>query len=279
MTIDEISMQCFIAVAESGNFTKASQIVGRTQSAVSQQISKLENFTSRQLFIRSRNMTLTNDGEAFLVYAKQILALHREVIDYFKNPELKGEIRFGAPEDFVSVFLYDILKEFSQTHPRISLNIECDLTYNLYEKFKARKLDLVIVKMPPPSGLKYGVELFSEKLEWVGNTNLIKNNEAIPLVLSTEPCVYRKKILQALDKKKIKWRIAFSTNSYASKVAAVKAGLGISAFPHTIIPDDIKIIRLKKLPTLQENHFSLLKHGGSIAAVNSLADFVIKKIN
>jgi len=278
MAIDTISAQCFLAVADTGSFTKAAQIVGRTQSAVSQQIAKLENFVGKQLFVRGKIFSLTSDGEIFLSYARQIFSLHREAIDCFKEPELKGEVRFGVPEDFASVFLYDVLREFSQIHPKILLNIECDLTLNLYKKFKQKELDLVVVKMTPPHEFKHELGLLSEKLEWAGDSRLIKKGEPIPLVLSPKPCLYREKAINALEKKKIKWRLSFSSNSYAGKIAAVKAGLGIAVFPHTIIPPEIKIIRSKFLPELKDSHFSLLKHKNDNAAVNSFEEFVIKNL-
>lgn len=278
MTIDTISAQCFIAVADTGSFTKAGQIVGRTQSAVSQQIAKLENFVGKELFARGKELSLTNEGEIFLSYARQIFSLHREAIDCFKEPELKGEVRFGVPEDFASVFLYDVLREFSQIHPQILLNIECDLTLNLYEKFKRSEFDLVVVKMSPPHEFKHELELLSEKLEWAGDERLIKKGQPIPLIMSPKPCVYREKAINNLEKKGIKWRLSFSSNSYAGKIAAVKAGLGITVLPHTIIPPEIKIIRSPILPKLKDSHFSLLKHQNNNAAVNSFEEFVIKNL-
>jgi hypothetical protein len=278
MAIDTISAQCFIAVADTGSFTKAASQVGRTQSAVSQQIAKLENFVGKQLFVRGKIFSLTNEGEIFSGYIRQIFALHREAIDCFKEPELKGEVRFGVPEDFASVFLYDVLREFSQIHPKILLNIECDLTVNLYEKFKREELDLVIVKIRPPHEFTHELELLSEKLEWVGDLRLIKKGEPLPLVFSPKPCIYRQKAIAALEKKRIKWRLAFSSNSYAGKIAAVQAGLGIAVFPHSIIPPEIKIIRSHFLPELKDCHFSLLKHKNDNAAVNSFEEFVIKNL-
>jgi DNA-binding transcriptional LysR family regulator len=278
MTIDTISAQCFIAVADTGSFTKAANQVGRTQSAVSQQIAKLENFVGKQLFRRGKVFSLTNEGEIFLAYIRQIFALHREAIDCFRGPDLKGEVRFGVPEDYASVFLYDVLREFSQIHPKILLNIECDLTLNLYKKFKQKELDLVIVKMSPPQEFAHELELLSEKLEWVGDSRLVKKGEVVPLVLSPKPCIYRERAIKALEKKKIKWRLSFSSNSYAGKVAAVRAGLGITVFPHIIIPKEIKVIRSHLLPELKDSHFSLLKHKNNNAAINSFEEFVIKNL-
>ncbi|MBP7709457.1 MAG: LysR family transcriptional regulator [Rickettsiales bacterium] len=278
MAIDTISMQCFIAVADTLSFTKASERVGRTQSAVSQQIAKLEAFVGKPLFVRGKTFALTAEGEVFLNYANQIFAMHREAIDYFNEPELKGEVRFGVPEDFASVFLYDILKEFVQIHPRILLNVECDLTLNLYERFKQKKLDLVIVKMPRPPEFKHGIELSSEKLEWVGDEKLLLKSKTIPLVLSPKPCVYRDKALSALEAKGLKWRLSFSSHSYNGTIAAVKAGLGITVLPRKMIPPQAHILRSKLLPKLKDNQVSLLKHVANNSAVNSFEEFVVKHL-
>ncbi len=278
MTIDTISIQCFIATAESGSFTKAAEKVGRTQSAVSQQIAKLENLFGKSLFRRGKNLELTSDGEVFLNYAKQIFSLHHEALDHFKEPDLKGEVRFGIPDAFANVFLYDVLSDFISLHPNVSLHIECDLTLNLYENFKKKKLDLVLLKMEHPKDYKFGVELSSEKLCWVGNQDLLKNNKILPLVLSPKPCVYRKLAIEALEKKNVKWRVAFSSHSYLGVVAAVKAGLGITILPQKMVPKDLQIIRSESLPNLENSHISLLKNTDQNPAINSFEEFVIKHL-
>lgn len=279
MTFDTISLQSFIAVADSGSFTKAADKVGRTQSAISQQIAKLESLTDKKLFNRDKNLTLTQDGQIFLNYARDIYKMHIEAIEHFKHPELHGEVRFGIPEDFASVFLYDVLKEFTQIHPRISLHIECDLTLNLYNNFKKDKFDLVLLKMAKPKGEALGSDLMSEKLNWVGNEKLLKNNNSIPLVLSPKPCMYREAAIKALDQKKIKWHIAFSSHSFAGTIAAVKAGLGVTVLPYKMIPKDLKIIKSAAFPALNNSHVSLLKLNSDNQAVNSFEEFVIKHLN
>ena len=138
VNLDSLTLECFLAVAETGSFTRAAEKVGRTQSAISQQINKLETQVGRSLLVRGKNFTLTSDGEIFLGYARQIIKLEREAIDRFREPELEGEVRFGLPEDFASVFLSDVLAEYCQLHPRILLNIECDLTLKLFARFKKK---------------------------------------------------------------------------------------------------------------------------------------------
>lgn len=278
MNIDTITLQCFIAVAETGGFTKAASLVGRTQSALSQQIAKLENMLNKPLFVRGKILTLTPEGDIFLSYARQIFALHREAIDRFKEPELEGEVHFGLPENFASIYLSEILASFSHIHPRILLNIECDLTLNLFEKFKRKGFDMVLVKMNRPEDFPNGVDVWSEPLKWVGDASLICPHKPIPLVLSPQPCVYRNAAINTLEKVGRSWRLAFSSASYASTIAAVKAGLGITVIPSTMIPNNLQEVKTQNIPKLPDTHVSLLKQKTDNAIINTLEGFVLKKL-
>jgi len=169
--MDTIAIECFLALSSTGSFTKAALKVGRTQSAVSQQIAKLENLLGKILIDRKNHFCLTEEGEIFQEYAQKILAIHLEIIDRFKTPELEGQVSFGLPEDFASFFLTQVLVEFARVHPRLLLNIECDLTLNLYERFKRNEFDMVLVKMSAPEDFPKGVEVLSEQLAWVGDKN------------------------------------------------------------------------------------------------------------
>ena len=278
MSVDIITIQSFLSIAETGSITKAAEKVGRTQSAISQQILKLENLLGKTLLLRDKTIKLTAEGEIFLSYAKQFFSLHCEMIDRFKNPELEGEVRFGLPENFASVFLTDILIEFSLIHPRILLKIECDLTLNLFDRFKQKEFDLVLVKMNRPEDFPNGVDVLSEPLEWVGSPEIVNNNMPLPLVLSPQPCVYRASAIKALENAGRSWRLVFSSPSYAGTVAAVKAGMGISVMPHTMIPKELESLDFLELPRLEDTHVSLLKHHKNNAAINSLEEFVLRKL-
>lgn len=279
MNIDTVSLQIFLAVAKTGSFTKAGQEIGRTQSAVSQQIAKLENMIGKPLFIRDKNLKLTRDGEIFLSYANKIFLTQQEMIEYFRKPDLEGEIKFGMPEDFAAVYLSDVLQEFTKIHPRVFLNVECDLTLNLFQRFKKKDFDIVLVKMDRPQDFPFGADVFTEELEWVASEHFnLENGNPIPLILSPKPCVYRASAIQALEKKNMKWRLVFSSPSYAGTVAAVKAGLGVTVLPRTMIPQTLSIIHNTKLPTLKDTHISLLKHDANNSALNSFERFVIAKL-
>lgn len=282
MSLDTMTLQCFLAVASTGSFTKAADKVARSQSAVSQQIAKLEILLGKPLFTRGKSLMLTNEGEVFEGYARKILSLHLEAIDRFNEPELEGEVRFGLPENFATVFLADVLVEFTRIHPRIHLHIECDLTMNLYERFKNGEFDLVLVKMSTPEDFPNGYDVWSEKLQWVGNKQLIATlddpTKPIPLVLSPQPCVYRSRAIKSLEEAMLKWQIVFTSPSYSGTIAAVKAGLGLTVLPKNMIPKPLEVVDMDFLPTLSDTHISLFKHNDVYPAVLSFEEFVLKKL-
>lgn len=281
MSFDTVTLQCFLAVAETQSFTKAASRVGRTQSAISQQIAKLENLIEKPLINRGRELSLTTDGEIFLSYAKRIYELHRESLDRFKAPELQGEIRFGLPEDFASIILSDVLVEFSRLHPRVLLNVECDLTLNLMERFNAGKFDLILIKTTQPQIDSKCIHVCTETVEWIGKKELLPildKQKPIPLVLSPTPCVYRGNVIEALGKKHINWRLVYSSASYTGKMAAVRAGLGITAIQRSMIPNYLEPLDYDFFPSLNDIHVSLLKKSQSNKAIQSLEYFILQKL-
>jgi DNA-binding transcriptional LysR family regulator len=282
MGFDTVTLHCFISLAQTCSFTKAAEMVGRSQSAVSQQIAKLEQILGKPLIKRGSNMVLTHDGQIFLEYAKRIFALHNEILDRFKQPALHGTLHFGLPEAFASMFLSEVLLEFKRLHPRVTIIVECDLTRNLLERFRRKEFDLVLAKSTIVEDFPHGVEVHAEKLEWVGNKMLLEfyQEDDVPmsLVLSPDPCVYRARAIQSLDKLSEPWRIVFSSHSYAGIIAAVKAGMGITVLPKNMIPPDLDILHSPRLPILEDAHISLLNLDKENPIVKSFESFVVNKL-
>lgn len=279
--MDVFSLECFVAVADTGSFTKAAIRMKRTQSAMTQQISSLEKKLDTRLFDRGKKLGLTQDGTMFLPYALRMIAIYHEIIDRFKHPELDGEVRVGIPEDFADRFLADVLADFSRIHPRIFLNVQCGLSLNLYEQFKNKMLDLVLVKMTSPEDFPFGVEIWTEPLVWVGKEGVIHQLNAeqpVPLVLAPEPCVYRSRAIAALEQQGIRWRMVYSSPSYAGTIAAVRANMGVTVLPITMIPKELVKIQ-DLLPSLPDIHVSLIRQNGKDSpAIDSLIEFLLKRL-
>jgi len=275
--IDSVALKSFIAIAETGTFSHAAGNVGRTQSAVSLQIKKLEESLGCSLFERtSRSVKITEQGEIFLGYAKQILALQWEVHRRLKEPDIEGEIRLGTPEDFATHYLPEVLATFRKHHPRVQLNVSCDLTLNLLKGFDRGEFDLVLVKRDPKTS-KSGIKVWREPLVWAAADHY-ELEQPLSLVLSPQPCIYRARALAALDKAKKPWHIAYTSPSLAGTLAAVRAGLGMTVLPVNMLPTGIHSIRTKKLPELSDAEIALLKRNELPKAGEMLAEHIVHSL-
>ena len=104
--LDADQLKTFVAIADTGSFTRAAEIVFKTQSAVSMQMKRLEERVGRPLFGRDgRHAKLTEDGERLLDYARRIVRLNLECVASFADADLKGRIRLGVPDDYADRYL------------------------------------------------------------------------------------------------------------------------------------------------------------------------------
>ena len=119
--LDPVLLQTFLAIAQTRSFTRAAERLGLRQSTVSQHIRKLEDETGRRLFVRDTpSVTMTADGEAIIEFAQSILAANEQAARYFADSELRGRVRFGASEDFVTSLLPEVLRQFVRKHPLVN---------------------------------------------------------------------------------------------------------------------------------------------------------------
>lgn len=276
--VDTLQLKSFVAIAETGTFVKAAETVNRTQPALSLQIKKLEEQLGCDLFDRScRRVALTPQGEIFLGYARRMIQLQWEAFSRLREPEVEGEIRFGTPEDFATHYLPDVLASFRQHHPRVQLNVACDLTLNLIDGFHRGEFDVILAKRDPQR-VKGGTKVWREPLVWAAADDY-QPEERLSLVLSPQPCIYRARALAALDRAKRSWHISFTSPSLAGTLAAVKAGLGITVLPAHMIPAGIHPIRKEtKLPQLADSEVALMKRDELSKVAEIFADHVIQSL-
>ena len=123
-----------------------------------------------------------------------------------------------------------------------------------------------------------GVDVYTETLNWVGDRRLFMQDGPIPLVLSPNPCVYRERAIKSLEKVKRKSRIIFTSHSYAGKIAAVKAGMGLTVLPRKMVPAGLEVIVAGDIPKLEDTHISLLKHDVHNNVVNNIEKFILNKL-
>ena len=183
-------VRTFVTIAGVGNFTRAAETLRRQQSTISLQIQRLEDALGQKLIDRNpRLVRLTSEGETFLGYAQRLLDLNDEVVARVNEPHMQGVVRLGTPEDFATRHLPGVLARFAQAYPAVALEVTCDLTLNLLERFRKGAFDLALIKRERLSDAG-GIRVWREPLVWVrADRDFWTTERALPLVVSPAPCV------------------------------------------------------------------------------------------
>ena len=279
-TLDLDLLRCFVTIAETGSFTRAGERLGRTQSTISLQVKRLEEQIGRAVFARTpRSLSLTAEGERLLGPARQLLRLNDVALAELFEPDITGRVRIGVPEDFATAHLPAVLSAFAKAHPLVELEVTCDLTLNLMDRFHDGAFDLVLVKREPSARLE-GVRVWREPLVWVARDQLaVAGLETVPLVVSPEPCVYRKRAIDALDAVGRRWRVAYTSTSLAGSQSAVNAGLGITVLPREMVPPYLTaIVNDPELPPLYDTEIALIEAPGLSSTAHLLAQHIIEAL-
>lgn len=280
-TIDPDLLRAFVTVVECGGFSPAAERLLRGQSAVSLQIKRLEDRLGVRLLDRNpRRVVLTSQGEMILDHARRILSLNDELVSRLREPELSGLVRLGAPEDFATSHLPTVLSRFARSHPKVALEVTCELTLEVLEHFRAGELDLALIKREP-MGDQGGIRVWREPLVWVGaDRGVADMADPLPLVVSPRPCVYRKRATDALDAHGRPWRIAYTCGSLAGNHAAVRARLGATVLPKAMVPPDLTVLNdeLLGLPVLADTEIALIAAPQISAPAERLREYIIREL-
>ncbi|MCG7521449.1 LysR substrate-binding domain-containing protein [Ruegeria sp. Ofav3-42] len=272
-------LRSFVSVAKHRNFTHAAQAIGRTQSAVSLQIKRLENIVEKRLFERNRqSVTITQTGEALLVYANRILAANDEALSHLKRPEAEGLVRIGAPDDYATFLLPPLLSALRKEHPRLQFEVTCDNASDLLPLMKQGHLDVVVATHRPDS--VGGQVARHEPLHWVASSDFVDDpDEPLSLVLFPAGCVCREIALDALKRIDRPWRIAYSTRSIGLMENALQDGAAVSVMEASVIPSGLRIIDGQAgFPPLPEVVISVHQSVSCEAHMALVADFLVEKL-
>lgn len=269
-------LRTFVAIAESGSFSRTAQIVHRSTGAVSMQVRRLEELLGCQLFLREPRQTrLTGEGERLLGYARRLLALNAEAVAQFAEPKLSGTLRFGTPFDVGTGILPEVLSSFARDFPLVEVEVCTGRSLDLVARLDAGELDLTLIN----SG-NDGVEdtrgelIHSEQLVWAGldGGNAIQRTP-MPLALASTGCAWRRAGLAALDRLGKPYRIAYSSEQSTGQEAAVKADLAIAVLPRNLVKPPLRALgEAQGLPELGQFQVRLLCANPMSAAASTLAE-------
>ncbi|MBV0933718.1 LysR substrate-binding domain-containing protein [Marinobacterium weihaiense] len=222
-------LRTFTTVVDEGGFIRAAERLHKTQSTISQQVRRLEQELGVALFrSEGRKRVLTPTGETMLGYARQMLSLQEDALAAITEQSTEGELRIGVSLSLTESLLPSILARFKRHNPGIRLNVQTDYSNSVCEDYDNDAYDLALILRRDRSQIK-GELLGYEPLVWIGASGYQwSRNQPLPLVLLNVPCLFREATLQALDATDISWRTLYSTTSFTSLMAAVRAELGVT---------------------------------------------------
>ncbi|MFL6632688.1 MAG: LysR substrate-binding domain-containing protein [Massilia sp.] len=249
---DMDALRSFCEGMDLGSFAKAADRLGRSTSAISMQMKKLEGQAGTDLLRKSgRGLELTAAGETLLSYARRILDLNDEARTALAGLDLEGTVRLGLQEDFGERLLSNVLGRFMRSHPDLQIEAVIARNSELIAQLQAGKIDLAL-GWHTDAALPHVDVLGDYPMRWVGSAAQgIENcaiGEPVRLVALQAPCLMRKAATDALDRAGIPWRVVYTSASLAGIWAAVAAGLGVTVRTHLGLPGDVRV--LDGLPAL-----------------------------
>ncbi len=261
-TFDIDALRAVIIGIEHGTFARAAIELGRSQSAISMQLKKLEQQSGVQLFVRKgRGLVPTEAGEAFANYARRIVALNDEAAKAVGAKVAPETIRLGMPQDYFDDVMPATLRAFSTLHPHVHVNVRAGNNHTISEEIDAGRLDGAIAFFPKSAAEK-GQLLCDLPLLWVAHKSMNEpgGDSPIPLVLFNHPCLFRQAALAALDRAGERWRAVLTTPSLPAVWSALRSRFGIGVRIGHSLPDDIvNISDWERLPPMPPVELRLLQ--------------------
>ena len=253
-------LRAFVSVAQLNSFTKAGEILGRSQPAVSLQIQRLEELIDEPLLTRNgKSLDLTDAGECLYDYANQILALNDLAISQITKRTISGRIRLGIPSEFATALLPKIVSRFAKAYPNVTLEVNCELSKKLLSKEGKANHDLILALEDSPSKTASDL-LKTDDLVWVASRDHNAQKVSIvPLIAAAEGCIYRHRAIKILDHHQQPWQIVYTIPDLTGIQHAIEEGLGVTVLARSTVPENLKILSPSaRFPDLGEVGISLI---------------------
>jgi DNA-binding transcriptional LysR family regulator len=254
-------LRTFASICDLGSFTAAARQVGRTQSAVSLQIRRIEDLLGRPLFERSKgNITLTQHGEIFLVSARRIITAYDEALRSFDRSSIEGTVVLGLPEDYAPRILTAGIAGFTELYPQATLDLLLDESKQLSRSIVNGTVDLAFITTG--EGVPHqGSDVFQDRVVWVGPIDgALHLRDPLPVAVWREDDTYAQMMIDALQREGRSYRITTHTRSMAGLRAAVTSGLAVTVMVESSKTSDmIELLPEDGFPKLRSVTVKLVK--------------------
>ncbi|MEP6730699.1 MAG: LysR substrate-binding domain-containing protein [bacterium] len=227
-TLDLDTLRTLAVARDLGGYGEAGARLGRTPSAISLQMKRLQRDVGARLFRKQgRGVALTEAGELVLGYARRMLALNDELLDTVRGAALVGNVRLGFSQDFADIILPVVLARFAALYPLVMVEVRIEGNDALVEAVVKDQLDVALAVGHADQATAESVGTLD--LVWIAGERFVSRpDQSLPLVLLGPQCAFRKEAIRSLDAAGISWRVAAVSPSVAGVWAAAIGGLGIT---------------------------------------------------
>ena len=264
--LDLSVMRTLTVVVETGSFARAARLIGRSESAVSLQMKRLEEQLGEAVFVRSgKAMVLTAAGETLLRYARRLLDLNAEALAAASG-SLGGQVTLGVPHDVAETWLPAVVAGFARHHPSVVLRTVEGRSHVVLDRLANGEIDLAVAvtAVPPQDALWSG----NLPMIWIGPRDFVFDRAGpLPLAVFDPPCAFRSAATATLDQAGIGWSVAYSSSNLSGLWVAVHVGLGVTVRTPAALPSGLAVLgREAGLPELPPLFISLYGRSDRIAA-------------
>jgi DNA-binding transcriptional LysR family regulator len=241
-TIDLDLLRSLAAFDETGSLARAADRVGRTESAVSLQLKRLEGLVTHKLFTREgRRLVLTDEGYSVLYYARQMLAMNDELVSAASPRPLSGKLRIAASQDFGDHILPRVLKNLSLKFPEARFEVEVEGGMRGLSALEKREVDVVLTIGLHEHASAHRLQRAS--VAWIASPEFAKRiGRPVPLVVFSQPCRFKQRALEMLNKAEIPWEIVFKSPSLSGLWAATRANIGVTVRSSYWVPSGLMLL-------------------------------------
>lgn len=274
--LDITLVRTFVATADFGSMTAVASRLHMTQSAISQQIKRLEDMLGQPLFERGRRgLRLTDAGERLLGNARRLLVLNDDIWNAMTGHVVSGAVRLGVPYDLVGACLAPVLRAYADRYPQVDISLVCQASPDLKQALDAGDIDLCVIE--EPHGAAGGECLAVDRLVWVGARDGHAHRKTpLPVSMVADTCAFRSAVFAALEEEGRRWRTVFENGNIEATTATVRTDLAVTVWLSSTVPPDLDILgETDGLPDLPSFSINLhLPKGGATVPAHELAAFI-----
>lgn len=243
-------LRSFVAIQESGSFTKAADLLRLTQPAISAQVKRLQQLVGGEVFTRTGfGVSLTEKGEVVSRYARRILAMNDQILHLAGTSSSVPTYRVGIPSVFAASMLSRVVTACQDIADSSRVQFSCAHSIELERSLMGGYLDIIFVGTLAPLPQK-SVARWPEPLAWVCARDLaLRPGAPIPF-LSCPNGISDRAAISAIEAVGLQYSVTFESYDFSAQWAALRSGLGFKCLPRSVVPSDLRIALEPFLPPL-----------------------------